>query len=109
MSTEKARQTWARVANAYCVQSLCALICFFLLQETRSWDVENLGLLVFYRSKFGHTTLVVSDRFCKIQRSWRSEDRCTSVLCGSAFVMAVSATDSGKDLERYKKLVEEMT
>ena len=65
----------------------------------RFLQVQNLG----------HTTLVVSDRFCKIQRPWRSEERCTAVLCGSAFVMAVSATDSGKDLEEHKKLVEEMT
>ena len=33
------------------------------------------------------------------------------MLCGSAFVMAVmavSAPDSGKDLEGYKKLVKDM-
>ena len=59
-------------------------------------------------TKFGLNTLVVSDLFCKIQRSWRFEERCTAVLCGSAFVMAVSAPDSGKDLEKYRKLVEEM-
>ena len=31
------------------------------------------------------------------------------VLCGSAFVMTVSAPDSGNDVEEHKKLVEEIT
>ena len=43
-----------------------AHLLVFLLQETRSRDVENLSwLCFFYRYKFGLTTLVVSDRFAK--------------------------------------------
>ena len=43
----------------------------FALQETRSWDVPNLKLHGYacYGSQFGLATLVVSDRFFKIERS----------------------------------------
>ena len=59
--------------------------------------------------KFGLTTLVVSDRFCKIQRSWRSEESCTAVLFGTVRVMSVHAPDSGKDPEEYEKFTKEAT
>ena len=63
----------------------------------------------FHGRKIGLTTVVVSDRFCKVQRSWRSEERCTAVLFGSVFVMAVFAWDSGEDLEDYEKFIKEAT
>ena len=59
------------------------LLVFFALQETCSRDVQNLSLHYF------------AYRFCKIQR-------CTAVLFGSVFVMAVFAPDSDKDPEEYE-------
>ena len=73
----------------------------FALQETRSWDVQNLSphrVCPLSGSKPRPTTLVVPDRFGKTQRSWRSEERCIVVLFGSVMVMSVYAPDSGKDL-----------
>ena len=54
----------------------------FSIQETKSWDVPNLQLLgyVCYGCKFGLATLLVSDQFFKIRRSWRSEERWAAVL-----------------------------
>ena len=73
----------------------------FALQETRSWDMRSMSFLwngFFMVEHFGLTTLVVSDRFCKTQRSWGSEERCTAVLFESVMVIGVYAPDSGKDL-----------
>ena len=53
-----------------------------ILQETTSWDVDNLSLsgFVFKVSRTGATTLLVSDRICNVLKSWRPEERCTAVL-----------------------------
>ena len=44
---------------------------------------------VCYGSKMGLATLVVSDQFFKIKRSWRFEERCTAVLFGAFFYDSV--------------------
>ena len=62
-----------------------------------------------YGSKFGLVTLVVSDQFFKIKRSWRFEERCTAVLFGAVFDMAVCAPDSKKDLDEYGTLIMNVT
>ena len=74
------------------------------LQETRSWDVEEMHVpgLVIYENVSGLTTLIVSDRLCKVQRTWRSEERCAAVLFRFTRVMSVYAPDSGKDHEDYE-------
>ena len=59
--------------------------------------------------KIGLTLLFASDRCCKIQRSWRTEARCTAVVFGSVFVVAAHAPDSGKDLEEHEKFVKDAT
>ena len=71
------------------------LLVIFSIQETRSWNVPALKVpgYVCYGSKFGLATLVVSDQFFKIKRSWRFEERCTAVLFGAVFVMTVDAQD----------------
>ena len=79
----------------------------FFIQETKSWDVTDLELpgYVRYGSKSGFATLLVSKQFCTIKRSWRHEERCTAVPCGSTLVMAVYAPDSSKDMELYETCV----
>ena len=54
------------------------------LQETRSWDVEEMTVpgIVVYENVSGLTTLFVSDILCNVQRTWRSEERCAAVLFG---------------------------
>ena len=76
----------------------------FSIQETKSWDVPNLSLpgYVWYGSKSGFATLLVSDQFCTIKRAWRFEERCTAILFGTTRVMAVYAPDSGKDWSRTR-------
>ena len=59
------------------------------LQETRSSDVQNLSLLGVF-SHNGHHIRGVRSFFCKLQRSWRSEERCTAVLFESVVVMNVT-------------------
>ena len=57
-------------------------------------------------AKLGLATLVVSDQFFKIKRSWRSEKRCTAFhFSGSVFVMAVYAPDREKDLDVYETFI----
>ena len=67
------------------------LFVILALQETRSWDAEELHVLGFavYGDEFGLTTLFVSDRLCHVQRTWRSEERCAAVLFGVTMVMGV--------------------
>ena len=76
------------------VENLLTPVCahahrpvIFPIQETRSWNVPELKLPghVCYGSKMGLATLVVSDQFFKIKRSWRFEERCTAVLFGAVF------------------------
>ena len=54
------------------------------LQETWSWDVEEMYVPGFVVSEnvSGLTTLIVSDRLFYVQRTWRSEERCAAVLFG---------------------------
>ena len=54
------------------------------LRETRSWDVEEMHVpgLVVPEYVFGLTSLLVSDRLCNVQRTWRSEEWCAAVLFG---------------------------
>ena len=47
--------------------------------------------------------------FLKMERSWRSEDKCTADLFGSVFVMAVYAPDCRKDLDVYETFVKDVT
>ena len=64
---------------------VCAdLPVILALQETRSWDVEEMHVpgFVVYENVSGLTTLIVSDRLCNSQRTWRSEERCAAVLFG---------------------------
>ena len=60
-------------------------------------------------SKFGLATVVVSGHFFKIKRSWRSEERCTAVLFGAVFVMAVFVLDCHKDLDVYETFIKNVT
>ena len=71
--------------------------------------MPNLKVLgcVCYGCHFGPATLVVSDRFSK--KNWRSEERCTAVLFGSVFVMAVCAPDCHNDLDVHEKFVKDAT
>ena len=79
-------------------------LSLFYLQETKSWDAANLTLpgCVCYGSKFGLATLLVSNQFCTIKRSWTFEERCTAILFGTTLVMAAYAPDSSKDMEMYE-------
>ena len=49
--------------------------------------------------KLGSPLSLFQTVFCKLQRSCRSEEKCTVVHGGSVFVMAVHAPDAGKVLE----------
>ena len=53
--------------------------------------------------------LVVPECFCEIERSWRSDERCTAVLFGSLMVMSVCAPDPRKDLVECEKFTKEGT
>ena len=70
--------------------------------------MSNLELIG-YVANFALATLLVSDQFCRIERSWRFEERCTAVLFGTTLVMAVYAPDCGKDLEMYEALISSVT
>ena len=52
------------------------------LQQTSSWNAEEMHVpgFVVYENVSGLTTLIVSDRLCNAQRTWRSEERCAAVL-----------------------------
>ena len=76
------------------VENLLTPVCahahrpvIFPVQKTRSWNVPELKLVghVCYGCKMGLATLVVSDQFFKIKRSWSFEERCTAVLFGAFF------------------------
>ena len=77
------------------------------VQETKSWDVPNLELsgFVCYGSIPGFATLLDSEQFCTVKRSWKSEERCTAILFGTTMVMAVCAPDSKKSQEMLKECI----
>ena len=77
------------------------------IHGTTSWEVPNLELpgFVCYGSKFGFATLLVSEQFCTVKRSWKSEERCTAILFGTTVVIVVYAPDSKKSLEMYQKCI----
>ena len=56
-------------------------------------------------TKNGYASLLVSDKFSTIKRSWESEERCTAILFGTTMVMAVYAPDSKKILEMYEECI----
>ena len=53
-------------------------------EETRSLNTDDLHVpgFVVCGSKFGLTTLLVSERVSRVQRSWCSEESCVAVLLG---------------------------
>ena len=61
--------------------------------RSRSRDVTNLELpgFVWYGSKSGFATLLVSEQFCTLKRSWNFEERCAAILFGTTLVMAAYA------------------
>ena len=59
--------------------------------------------------KFWLYTLDVPDYLCKVQISWKSDERCRAVLCGPVMVMSVCAPDSGKDLEEHEMFIRGVT
>ena len=75
----------------------------FSIQETKSWDFPNLELpgYVCDGCRCGFATLLVSERFCTLERSWKFEERCTTILFGTTLVMTVYAPESGKSTEMY--------
>ena len=77
------------------------------IQETKSWDVPYLELprYVCYGSNSGFATLLVSEQFSTVKRSWKFDERCTAALFGTTLVMAVSAPDSGKSTEMYDAFI----
>ena len=83
----------------------------FSVQETRSWNVPELKLPghLCYGGKMVLATLVVSDQFFKMKRSWRFEERCTAVLFGAVFVMTVRAPDCKKDLDVHETFIKTVT
>ena len=77
------------------------------LQETTSWDVDNLCLAGFFFEvcKTGSTMLLVSSRICDVQKLWSTEERCMA----SVIVNCVYAPDSAKDFEEYEKFMGELS
>ena len=49
------------------------ILAILSIQDTKSWDVSNLELpgYVCYGNKSGFATLLVSEQFCTITRSWK--------------------------------------
>ena len=44
-----------------------------------------------FGNKNGYASLLVSDKFSTIKRSWETEERCTAILFGTTMVMSVCA------------------
>ena len=61
------------------------------VQETKSWDIPNMELkgFVCHGNKNGCASLLVSDKFSTIKRSWETEESCTAILFGTTRVMSV--------------------
>ena len=50
-------------------------------------------------------SLLVSDKFSTIKKSWEIEERCTEVIFGTTMVMLVCAPDSKKSLEMHEECI----
>ena len=57
-------------------------------------NLELKGLC--YGNTNGYASLLVSDKFSTIKRSWETEERCTAILFGATMVMSENAPDSKK-------------
>ena len=60
---------------------------------------------VCYGNRNGYASLLVSDKFSTIKRSWETEERCTAILFRTTMVMSVYAPDSRKSLEMYEECI----
>ena len=80
------------------------LLVILALQETRSWNTDDLHVpgFIVYGSKFGLTTLLVSERVSLVQRSWCLQERFVAALLRRTLVMSVYALDAVKSLEDYE-------
>ena len=52
-----------------------------------------------YGNKNGYASLLVSDKFSTIKRSWETDERCKAILFGTTMVTSVYDPDSKKSLE----------
>ena len=48
---------------------------------------------------------LVTDQFCTTKRSWKFEERCTTILFGTTLVVAAYAPDSSKSTEMYDAFI----
>ena len=78
-----------------------------LSKRQKSWDSPNLELegFVSYGDKNGYASLLVSDKFSTIKRSWETEEICTAIHFRTTMVMTVYAPDSKKNLEMYEECI----
>ena len=88
------RENSANVEQVVGTHSVADYSCFATDNVMGCGFFLSLSVFVFYGCRFGSTTLPVSDQICNVQKSWRSEERCTAVLFGS--VMVLCARDSAK-------------
>ena len=56
-------------------------------------------------NKHGNASLLVSDKFSTIKKSWEIEERCTAILFGTTMVMSAYAPDTSKSLEMYEECI----
>ena len=64
------------------------------------WSLKGLCVTV---TKMRLASLLVSDKFSTIKRSWVTEERCTAILFGTTMVLSVLAPDSKKSVEMYEE------
>ena len=62
-------------------------------------------VVVCHGNKNDYASLLVSDKFSTIKRSWETEERCTAILFGTTMVMSVYAPDSKKSPEMYGECI----
>ena len=67
-----------------------------------------LGMCVM-AANLGLATLVASDQFFEIMRSWRFEERRTAVLFGTVFVVALYVPVCKKDLDVHATFIKNVT
>ena len=83
----------------------------FLFRRPSPGNVPSLELpgYVCYGSKFGFATLLVSEQFCAIWRSWNFEEVYSNSLWDHPGGGSVCAPDSSKSLETYEACVSSVT